>query len=153
MRGGERVLGALAAVGLSLAAMWYYRRRQREVMDPSIEEDTARILTLPIIDFRLFDSRNSAKEAYMVECRKVAEALHKYGLCVVRDPRVDESHNSQFIDMMERYFEMSDGIRDARPEYAFQVGVTPEFTGMSLYLVLLSFVLHTLTSLNRRTST
>ena len=101
-------------------------------MDPSIEEDTARILTLPIIDFRLFDSRNSDKDAYMVECRKVAEALHKYGLCVVRDPRVDENHNSQFLDMMERYFEISDGIRDARPEYAFQVGVTPEFTGMSL---------------------
>jgi isopenicillin N synthase-like dioxygenase len=47
---------------------------------------------------------------------------------VVRDPRVDEKDNNIFVDMMERYFEGSDGKRDARPEFSFQVGVTPEFT-------------------------
>lgn len=52
--------------------------------------------------------------------------MHLYGCLVVRDPRVNEDHNNTFLDMMERYFEISDGKRDARPEHHFQVGVTPE---------------------------
>jgi len=50
------------------------------------------------------------------------------GLVVVKDPRVSEDDNNIFIDMMERYFGLSDGVRDARPDKAFQVGVTPEAT-------------------------
>jgi hypothetical protein len=87
------------------------------------------MLTLPVIDFDKYNARDKNKDEYRLECDKVAQALHKYGVCVVRDPRVKESDNNRFLDMMERYFEISDGIRDARPEYAFQVGVTPEFTG------------------------
>jgi hypothetical protein len=60
------------------------------------------------------------------EIEKVAYALHKYGCLVIRDPRVEEVHNTRFLDMMERYFEQSDGKKDARPELGFQVGVTPE---------------------------
>jgi len=50
------------------------------------------------------------------------------GICVVKDPRVNEADNNRFLDMMERYFGLSDGLRDARPEVAYQVGVTKEFT-------------------------
>ena len=46
----------------------------------------------------------------------------------MRDPRVSEQNNSVFLDLMESYFGVSDGVRDARPEVHYQVGVTPEFT-------------------------
>lgn len=130
--GGSRafVIGTAAAVAGLAAAAWYWGR-SRGKAGGSVEADEAKILTLPVIDFRSFDNRVNDKDAYMAECKKVADALHKYGLCVVRDPRVQESENNIFVEMMERYFELSDGIRDARPEYAFQVGVTPEFTGAS----------------------
>lgn len=40
--------------------------------------------------------------------------------------------------MMEKYFEGSDGVRDARPEYHYQVGVTPDNTGFILYSLQIS---------------
>ena len=46
------------------------------------------------------------------------------GICIVKDPRVKEKDNEIFLDMMEKYFELSDGIRDARPEYHYQVSKT-----------------------------
>ena len=58
-------------------------------------------------------------------CSAIAEALHKYGCLVVKDPRVEASANETFLDMMERYFEHSDGKTDARPHLHYQVGVTP----------------------------
>ena len=36
------------------------------------------------------------------ECKKVAESLHKFGILIVRDPRVDHSDNDTYIDMMEK---------------------------------------------------
>lgn len=52
------------------------------------------------------------------------------GLVILRDPRVSEANNNVFLDMMERYFESSDGITDARPHYHYQVGVTPSHIGI-----------------------
>jgi isopenicillin N synthase-like dioxygenase len=83
---------------------------------------------IPVIDLNLFFSKEADPVNYKEECSKVAEAFHKYGVVVVRDPRVSYVDNERFINMMEKYFEKSDGIRDARPEYNFQVGVTPELT-------------------------
>lgn len=40
-----------------------------------------------------------------VECQKVAECFHKFGILLVRDPRVDFQDNDNYIDMMEDYFE------------------------------------------------
>ena len=51
------------------------------------------------------------------------------GLVILRDPRVSEANNNTFLDMMERYFESSDGVTDARPHYHYQVGVTPSHVG------------------------
>jgi len=65
------------------------------------------------------------QKEYEAECKKVAVALHQYGLVVLNDPRVSEANNSEFLDMMERYFEGSDGVTDSRPDHAYQVGVTP----------------------------
>lgn len=86
------------------------------------------ILKLPHIDIEKYFQKESHPDTYELECEKVANALHQYGILIIKDPRVNESHNNTFLDLMERYFTQSDGIKDARPEYSFQVGVTPEFT-------------------------
>lgn len=38
---------------------------------------------------------------------------------------MEEKLNSGFLDMLERYFALSDGKRDARPQHDYQIGVTP----------------------------
>lgn len=50
------------------------------------------------------------------ECRRLADALHKFGIVLVSDPRVSRADNDAFLDQMERYYEQSDGVKDARPE-------------------------------------
>jgi hypothetical protein len=49
-------------------------------------------------------------------------------LAFCQDPRVDNNLNTNFLDMMEQYYEQPTEIRnlDARPEVHYQVGVTPE---------------------------
>ena len=46
----------------------------------------------------------------------------------LKDFRVEDSVNQEFIDLLEKYFEqpIDDIMEDARPEYGYQVGVTPE---------------------------
>lgn len=83
------------------------------------------VLKLPVIDFSTYFDRLGNQERYLEECKKAADALHRYGVCVVSDPRVLEKDNDNFLDMMEQYYEGSDGFRDARPHYHYQVGVTP----------------------------
>jgi hypothetical protein len=69
------------------------------------------------------------------ECKKVAESLHKYGIIIVRDPRVNHKDNDVYIDMMEKYFNSvgekfynGEKLEDERPELSYQTGVTPEST-------------------------
>lgn len=81
--------------------------------------------SLPLIDLQKFFDKDTDGPAYAAECAKVAEALHMYGIVILRDPRVFNEDNNRFLDMMEQYFEVSDGARDARPQYHYQVGVTP----------------------------
>ena len=35
----------------------------------------------------------------------MTECLHKHGICIIRDTRVDEKDNDAYIDLMEEYFE------------------------------------------------
>ena len=58
---------------------------------------------------------------------KLRESFEKYGVVIVRDPRVTFEKNSEFLDMMEDYFNQSTEIKnkDIRAELAFQVGATP----------------------------
>eukprot|EP01035_Chromulina_nebulosa_P042156 gene42156-57083_t len=92
------------------------------------------IVDLPIIELSSFfevlenkelDQQNAVTERYLEQCKNVAKCLHSYGIVIIRDPRVSEANNERFLDMMERYFESSDGIVDARPQFHYQVGVTP----------------------------
>ena len=86
----------------------------------------------PIIDMQAFLSREN-RDAWETECRKVAYSFHKFGICIVRDPRVRHEDNEVYIDMVEQYFERTSAqfyetgaLPDARPELSFQTGVTPE---------------------------
>lgn len=60
------------------------------------------------------------------ECRKVAFSFHKFGICIVRDPRVRHEDNETYIDMVEQYFEKVSShfyktgeLIDARPELSY----------------------------------
>lgn len=61
--------------------------------------------------------------------RLIASSLVATGCVLVRDPRVSEElDNSRFLDLLERYFEQPEELkeRDARPELHYQIGATPE---------------------------
>ena len=100
---------------------WFLKKfnRRNTFLTPS------RSITLPIIDISTHFNKDSDSIAYSNECKRVAQALHDFGVCIIRDPRVNEEDNNNFLSMMERYFEVSDGKRDSRPQYDYQVGVTP----------------------------
>ena len=56
----------------------------------------------------------------------MAASFNKFGICIVRDPRVVHQDNEQYIDMMERYFEgvgeayyAGEELVDSRPELSF----------------------------------
>ena len=55
----------------------------------SAESDT---LDLPVIDLSLFLTSQTSPES-VGECRKVAQALHDFGLLCVRDPRASAKDN------------------------------------------------------------
>ncbi|KJE88723.1 hypothetical protein CAOG_00318 [Capsaspora owczarzaki ATCC 30864] len=84
-------------------------------------------MEVPVINLAPFMSDATSAEA-AAECAKAAKALEEFGCLVVRDPRVTEADNSTFLDLMEQYFEQSveDKKADERPQWGYQVGVTPE---------------------------
>ena len=52
---------------------------------------------------------------------------------MIKDPRVNEQDNEDYIDMMERYFSQAgkkfyagEKVDDIKPEWHYQVGATPE---------------------------
>uniref|UniRef100_A0A6B2L8P8 Isopenicillin N synthase-like Fe(2+) 2OG dioxygenase domain-containing protein n=1 Tax=Arcella intermedia TaxID=1963864 RepID=A0A6B2L8P8_9EUKA len=50
------------------------------------------------------------------------------GALTLRDPRVTFEDNKIFLDMVENYFQQpeEEKMKDARPDIAYQIGVTPE---------------------------
>ena len=85
---------------------------------------------IPIIDAQKYLEKS---EGWEEECRNVAYSFHKYGIVKLKDPRVDEKDNNDYIDMVERYFnEVSkkyyagEHVKDFRPELCWQTGATPE---------------------------
>lgn len=78
-----------------------------------------------VIDLSHFlDSRPGFED----DCRKICSSLHEFGVVVVKDPRVAFDENDRFLDMMEKYYEQPDEIKekDVFPKYFYQVGATPE---------------------------
>jgi isopenicillin N synthase-like dioxygenase len=81
---------------------------------------------LPLVDLSTFLSGHDASS----ECRNVSRAFEEYGALFIRDPRVSQSENEDFLDLLERYFDRPEQIkrRDSHPELMYQVGYTPPFT-------------------------
>jgi hypothetical protein len=52
----------------------------------------------PVIDLQKFFEKS---EGWQKECDKVAASLHKFGILIVRDPRVNQQMNEDYIDMVE----------------------------------------------------
>lgn len=61
-------------------------------------------------------------------CTRLAQCLTESGALVVRDDRLKDSDNDEFLDLMEEYFESDDKYNDIRPHFHYQVGATPENT-------------------------
>lgn len=121
-------IGATAAVALGVLGAYYFftKESQTAKVSDDVKSKPNPLLNIPTIDFSAFFNKESDPKAYEAECAKVAFCLHNYGIVILKDPRVFEKDNETFLDMMEKYFEGSDGIRDARPEVHYQVGVTGE---------------------------
>jgi hypothetical protein len=69
----------------------------------------------------------------MLECQKVAQSFHQFGIAIVRDPRVHFRANEDYIDMVERYFYQQgelfyagQELEDCHPELSYQTGTTHE---------------------------
>ena len=81
---------------------------------------------IPIIDTVNFRENLS-------ECKKAVESFEKYGVMIIKDPRVDQKKNSDFIDQMEKYYEQAgqkfyngELLTDAKPESGYNIGLVPE---------------------------
>ncbi len=68
---------------------------------------------IPIINMELYLKATTCQDLsklsddVRIECQKVAECFHKFGIIFIRDPRVDFEENENYIDLMEDYFEQT----------------------------------------------
>ena len=105
---------------------------------PLVSEDFAE---MPVIDLDLYlkmSMEENLSEDALNECKKVAECFHRFGIILIKDPRVDMQDNEEYIDLMERYFAdigerfyKDEPISDIKPEHHYQVGATPEYIEMA----------------------
>ena len=72
------------------------------------------------------------------QCKKVVQGFYEHGVIAIKDPRVNEDKNKDFLDLMQRYFQLNgdryykgETLPDARPEFGHQVGVMPELRSKS----------------------
>lgn len=57
---------------------------------------------VPITNAEYFLSNNPKM---VEECKRAVEFMHKTGVMILKDPRVDEKDNEEFLDLMESYYE------------------------------------------------
>ena len=84
---------------------------------------------MPVIDLNAYLSTaedGSPTEAALRECKKVAECFHRFGIILIKDPRVDMQDNEEYIDLMEEYFASvgdrfynNETISDIKPEFHY----------------------------------
>lgn len=86
-------------------------------------------IKVPVIDVTAFLTESPSAKS---DCKQVAEALHKYGCLVIKDPRVNQAQNDKFLDTLEKYFYTraqdyyaQKPTKDIYPNYDYQVGATP----------------------------
>jgi hypothetical protein len=87
-----------------------------------------------ILDITVVETKNMlAGRPSAEECRRVVKGFYEHGVIAIKDPRVDESLNQNFLaDDGGLLREQAEGaghgkaLKDARPQWGYQVGVTPE---------------------------
>ena len=64
----------------------------------------------------------------------MAKCLSETGCLIVRDPRVGQSDNETFLNLMESYFEQPEAVKlkDARPALHYQVPYLCRYISFSL---------------------
>ncbi|KAL4456283.1 hypothetical protein ABPG74_014244 [Tetrahymena malaccensis] len=89
------------------------------------------IAKVPVVETSNFLNKTGD---YKKQCEEVAQALHTYGCVIIRDPRVNQQDNDNFLDMFEKYFvsrgEMlykGEKVPEALPEWGYQSGATPPY--------------------------
>ena len=113
--------GATVATAVVIAVMVHHRRRRGQSKVP---QPPWSIPTFDLSDFLHTGQVDSSL------CKEMAHCLRDAGIVVIRDPRVTADEATAFTGLMQRYYsqEKSELMKDARPECAYQVGVTPENT-------------------------
>ena len=63
---------------------------------------------IPIIDIKTYieasQEQNQWTNEASLECQKVVECFHKFGILLIFDPTVKEYENEAYLDTMEEYF-------------------------------------------------
>ena len=59
-------------------------------------------IKIPIVDVSNFLTESGN---YTKDCAAVADSLHKYGVVIIKDPRVNAEQNNKLIDLMEKFFQ------------------------------------------------
>lgn len=88
-------------------------------------------LKVPTIDVSKFLQKSVGWEK---DCKQVAESLKTYGLVIIKDPRVKQHHNDEFLNLMERYFfkrsqqfQKGETTLDFSPQTNYRVGIMHEY--------------------------
>jgi len=74
--------------------------------------------------------KDKTSEASIADCKLLAETLKLTSCLIIKDPRVSEEDNNNFLSMMEKYWDLphNQKMKDVHPELSYQLGATPEFT-------------------------
>ena len=81
-----------------------FNSKNKAIEDKNLLSEDFHFEEPPVINMAAFLNRDDP-EALEAECKKVAMSFHKFGICIVRDPRVNHEDNDTYIDMIENYFE------------------------------------------------
>jgi len=86
--------------------------------------------TVPVVETSFFLNQEGN---FLEDCKAVVKAFEETGCLIIRDPRVNQSHNDEVLNMMEKFFDSrgkkfynNEQIDDIFPQYNYQVGATPE---------------------------
>lgn len=85
--------------------------------------------SLPIVDISPF-LEDPTSPASLEACKKVVEIFKQTSCLIIKSPKVKEQDNSNFLDLVEKYFSQrtEELMKDVHPEFNYCVGATPEFT-------------------------
>ena len=103
------------------------RRESREAASVAVESVNTE--DIPVIDLDVYMNQAGSEnfsDAAKAECKKVADCFHRYGIILIRDPRVNMRDNDEYIDLMENYFAdvgsrfyAGENVPDIHPEHHY----------------------------------